>query len=185
MNITWVLADDTVLDGTVNTNELKEVGSFWGSWRTWRDYATDNVVCNDLSKSRELIQRNFQTTCNLYIPNSNFTILDRPVGVKLYEGELDLDVNRKDELIAMTLAATVSDVILLLGFNWQEQQKNPDKLLEHRAQNYRGIVYKVISENYHVQWVMVDHPSKVRPEIAKLPNFSSDSLKSVLKLLGH
>ena len=44
MNINWVLADQVVLDPTVDIDAMKAIGSFWGSWRTWRAYGTDNVI---------------------------------------------------------------------------------------------------------------------------------------------
>ena len=183
MNVTWVFADNTQLDPTIDIKTLKNVGSTWGGWRTWRAYATDNVVCHDVSKAQELVQRNFQTLCNLYVPNSAYVMLGRPSGVKLYEGELDMELDNKDELVAMNLAATVSDVVLLIGFDWPTQSKNPDKLLEHRAHNYREVVNRLIQERSTVQWVMVDPPTAVRPELIKFDNFGTDSLKSVLKLL--
>ena len=184
MNVTWVLADNTQLDPTTDIKTLKNFGSVWGGWRTWRAYATDNVVCHDISKVQDLLQRNFQSLCNLYVPNSSYVMLNRPAGVKLYEGELDMELDNKDELIAMNLAATVSDVVLLLGFDWPTQDRNPDKLLEHRAHNYRSVVNRLIQERSAVQWVMVDPPSPVRPELNNFDNFNTDSLTSVLKLLG-
>jgi hypothetical protein len=185
MNITWVLADNTQLDPTTDIKALKNLGSIWGGWRTWRAYATDNVVCHDIGKAQELVQRNFQTLCNLYVPNSAYVMLGRPTGVKLYEGELEMELDNKDELVAMNLAATVSDVVLLVGFDWPEQDKNPDKLLEHRAHNYRGVVNHLIQQRSGVQWVLVDPPQTVRPDLSKFDNFSTDSLKSVLKLLNN
>ena len=78
MNIQWVLANDLVLDPTVDIVRMKRGGGFWGSWKTWRAYNTDNVICHDLTKAQELIKRAFQATCNFYIPNSAYTALNRP-----------------------------------------------------------------------------------------------------------
>lgn len=184
MNVTWVLSNRVSLDPTIDIDQLKQHGAIWGSWTTWRAHNTDNVICHDPKKAQELIDREFHKKCNLYIPNSVYVLLGRPDGVRLYEGELNMDVDNKDELIALNLASTINDIILLLGFDWSAQPKNPDKLLEHRAHNYRNIVNQLLKEKSNVQWIMVDPDHTVRPEISKLPNFSTDSLKSVLNLLA-
>lgn len=184
MNVTWVLANNTILDPTVDLDQLRQFGTFWGGWPTWRAYATDNVICHDLTKARELIDRKFHERCNLYVPNSAYVMLDRPAGIKLYEGEIPLEVDNQDELVALNLAATVSDVVLMLGFDWPVQDKNTDRLLEHRAHNYRGIVNRLIQERSTTQWIMIDPINSVRPELTKFTNFGIDNLPNVLKLLA-
>jgi hypothetical protein len=185
MNINWVLADNVVVDPTVDITRMKEAGAFWGSWRTWRGYTTDNVVCHDMKKANELIKRAFHATCNFYIPNSSYIALDRPKGVKLYEGDfLGHDVDHQDELVAINLAGTVSDVVLLLGFNWTKQEPNPDQKVEIRARNYRGLVLQAIKSNPDVQWVVVDHNGELRSELTELGNVTADTLENVLKLLN-
>jgi len=113
MNISWVLADLATADPTVDIAEFKKLGAFWGSWRTWRAFQTDNVVCHEQRKADELLQRNFQTNCNFYISNSVYTSLDRPNGVCLYEGSFVHDVDHQEEIVAMHLAATTNDIVLL------------------------------------------------------------------------
>jgi hypothetical protein len=184
MNINWVLADSIVLDPTVDTAQLKNIGSLWGSWCTWRSCQTDNVICNDPVKSTELIKREFQKTCNFYIPNSVYQQLNRPTGVRLYEGEFVHDVDHQDDIVAMHLAAGSSDIVLLLGFDLAEKQPNPDKLLEHRARNYRGLIRQAMIDNRHVQWVLVDHPDTVMKDLVDLPNLSTDTMDTVLALTG-
>jgi hypothetical protein len=185
MNINWVLADDVVIDPTVDLARIKDTGSFWGSWKTWRAYNTDNVVCHDTKKAGELIKRAFHAACNFYIPNSLYVTLDRPKGVRLYEGDfLGHEVDNKDELVAINLAATVSDIVLLLGFDWSPQEPNSDQLQEVKARNYRGLVLQAIKSNPEVQWVLVDHPKALTTELSDLGNVSTDTLENVLKLLN-
>ena len=184
MNINWVLSDSLILDPTISIDQLKNIGSFWGGWRTWRAYATDNVICHNSLKATELLERQFQKMCNLYIPNSLYVTLNRPGGVKLYEGDFMHEVDRQDELAAVHLSATVSDIVLLLGFDLSETEKNPDKLLEHRALNYRNIFRSAIKENPTVQWLLIDHPGKITPELANLENLSTDTLANVIGMLS-
>jgi hypothetical protein len=180
MNVNWVLADSIVLDPTVDTTQLKNLGSLWVSWRTWRSCQTDNVICNDSVKSADLIKREFQKTCNFYIPNSVYQQLNRPDGVRLYEGEFVHEVDHQEDIVAMHLAASSSDIVLLLGFDLTEKQPNPDTLLEHRARNYRGLVRQAIADNNQVQWLLVDHPESVMKEFANLENLSTDTMANVL-----
>jgi hypothetical protein len=183
MNISWVLADTCVIDPLVDIDTLKEVGPIWGSWCTWRSCQTDNVICHDLSKSRDLLKRNFQNNCNFYIPKTSWTTLDRPENVKLYEGAF-VDEFRPEEIIAMHLAAGTSDIVLLLGFDWSEREKNPNKLEEHKFQAYRSLVSHAISDNPDTQWVLVDHPAPVMKMFFKLENLTTDTMENCLGLTG-
>jgi hypothetical protein len=182
MNISWVLSDLVLLDPTQDVADLKRIGTFWGSWRTWRACQTDNVLCHDLAKAAELLKRNFQTTCNFYIPNSIYTSLDRPAGVKLYEGAFVHDVDRQEEIVCMHLAASVSDIVLLYGFDFSEVAKLPDKLDEHRAYNYRNLTQQVVISNPQVQWVVIDHDLEFRSKFQSLTNVTRDSLSNVLQM---
>jgi hypothetical protein len=186
MNIQWVLADNLVLDPTIDIMRMKRGGAFWGSWRTWRAYNTDNVICHDKTKSEELIKRAFQATCNFYIPNSSYQALNRPQGVRLYEGDfMGHNVDNQDEIVAMNLAASICDIVLLLGFDWSEQESKKNKLEEVKAKNYRGLVLQAIKSTPHVQWILVDHKGEIRPELAELPNIGKDSFDNVLSILNN
>ena len=182
MNISWVLADSAMADPTVDISELKRLGSFWGSWRTWRAWQTDNVICHDQHKVDELIKRNFQHNCNFYIPNSVYTSLNRPDGVQLYEGAFVHDVDRQEEIVAIHLAATTSDIVLLFGFDLTELEPNSDRLLSHKAHHHRNHIRQAIKDFAQIQWVIVDHEGELDPNIANLPNVVTDNLETVLAL---
>jgi hypothetical protein len=182
MNISWVLADSATADPAVDISELKQLGAFWGSWRTWRAWQTDNVICHDQTKADELIKRNFQNNCNFYIPNSVYTSLNRPDNVRLYEGAFVHDVDRQEEIVALHLATTTSDIVLLLGFNLAELEPNSDRLLAHKAHHHRNHIRQAIKDSDQVQWVVVDHTDELDPNIANLPNVVTDSLQAVLAL---
>lgn len=184
MRISWVVADNTVLDHDVDIEKLKDIGSIWGSHQTWRSCGTDNVVCSDSGRARDLLLRNFQQLCNFYVPEDAYIELDRPQGLKLYGGKFTFDIDRPDELIAMHLSASQNDIILLLGFNWQPQPKRADRLEEHRAQNYRTGVKHAIADNPETQWVLVDHSETLMDELKGLDNLTIDSLPNVLSMLG-
>jgi len=184
MNIGWVLADATVLDPTQDLVQLKNIGSFWGSWRTWRACSTDNVICHDMKQADALLTRQFQKQCNFYIPNNNYAALNRPDGVKLYEGKFVHDIDRQEEIVAMHLAAGYNNIVLLVGFDISDQVKNPDKLAENRIQHYRNLFKQVIINNPNTQWVLVDHPGKIGKTFALLDNLTKDSMSNVIHMLA-
>jgi hypothetical protein len=182
MNISWVVADSAIADPALNIAEIKRLGALWGSWRTWRAWQTDNVICYDQTKTVELIKRNFQNGCNFYIPNAVYTSLDRPAGVRLYEGAVVHDVDRQAEIVAVHLAATTSDIVLLLGFDLTELAPNPDRLLSHKQHHHRNLLRQAVKDYDLVQWVVVDHLGKLDPNLANLDNVSTDTLQAVLAL---
>lgn len=185
MNIAWVVSEGYVLGPLVDIEKLKSIGSFWGSWRTWRSNSTDNVICFDDSQARDLINRSFHKKCNFYIPKSAYQFLNRPAGVKMFDGEFQHEVDQKDDIISMHLASGNSDIVLLLGFDFSEQPTLADKLAEHRAHNYRQLTKQVILSNPEIQWVLIDHPAPMRKDLNDVQNLTSDSLNNVLELLGN
>lgn len=185
MNISWVLSDQFDLDPTVDINRLHTIGSFWGSWRTWRAYQTDNVVVYDITKAHELIKRNQQTLCNLYVPSKIYTDLGKPSGVKIFEGQFNQEIDHPEEIISLHLAASLSQIILLLGFFCHEQQAHADKLQEHKANNYRNLLKQAMVSNPTTQWVLVDHVLPLRKDLLEIPNLTVDNLDNVIGMLTN
>jgi hypothetical protein len=181
MNINWVLANGYIPDPTINLDQLKSCGAFWGGWGTWRACGTDNVICHDPVKAQELIQRAFHAVCNFYIPNSIYVTLDRPTGVRLYEGEFVHDTPNHEEIVALHLTAGISDLVLLLGFDLSEAKPLSDRLEQHRATNYRNLIRQAMKDNAQTQWVLVDHDRPVGKDFEKLENLTQDTLENVLK----
>jgi hypothetical protein len=182
MKISWVLADSVVIDPTQSIEALKRLGAFWGSWRTWRAYQTDNVICHNQIKAAELIKRNFQKQCNFYIPSSIHIALERPSDVQLYAGDFVHDVIRQEEIVALHLAATTSDIVLLLGWDLTELQPNSDKLQANQALHHRNLLHQALKDYNEIQWVVVDHVGKLSPNLANLDNVVTDNLQAVLAL---
>lgn len=175
MNINWVLANQTVLDPLVDLESMKNIGSIWGSWHTWRGCQTDNVVCHEVTKAQELIQNSFHTLCNFYIPSSVYPI-DRPPRVKSYGGDFDRHVDHPEELIAMHLASSTSDIILMVGFDLTEKT-GPER-------DRLGLTYSIIKNTPNVQWVLLDHAGPIWHELTNLPNFTQDSLHAALSMFA-
>jgi hypothetical protein len=184
MRVNWVVADSTVFPPDVDVNVLKDIAAIWGGWRTWRGCSTDNVVCDDVGKARELLKRKMNEMCNMYVPSSIYAELDRPKGVRLYEGRFTFEIDNKDELISIQLVSGQSDVVLLLGFDWSEKTPSTDRLTAHKATNYQRFIKDAISSNPNVQWVLVDHEGEIHPELAEFENLTKDTLDNVIELLS-
>lgn len=182
MNINWIFSDTLFLDPGIDVKTIKEVGSIWGSWQTWRAYQTDNVICNNFQKAGELVKRSLQDRCNFYIPNEHYLKLNRPERVMPYEGSFIHDIDHQEEIVAMHLASSLSDIVLMLGFDFSEPVKHADKLQEHRAHNYRHLVKQVVKNNTSTQWVLVDHEKPIMQDWKDLNNLTTDSLANVLQL---
>jgi hypothetical protein len=59
---------------------------------------------------------------------------------------------------------------------------NPDRLSANQAQHHRNLIRQAVMDYAHVQWVVVDHPDPLDPNLINLPNISTDTLQDVLAL---
>jgi hypothetical protein len=183
VRVNWVVSSTYQLDPTADPEKLKLVGPIWGSWRTWRSCSTDNVVCYDFAKSRELIDRAFQAVCNFYVPRKYYQDLGRPVGLKLYDGEFAHDIDFPEDIITLHLTAASSDIVLLLGFDFGEIPMPDDRYQKHRLQNQHGLSRSVISSHDNVQWVLIDHAGELDKSYQNIPNLTCDKMENALQLL--
>lgn len=180
MKINWVVADSLATDPTVDIEKLKTIGPIWGGWRTWRSCSTDNVICHNINDARPLVAKQFHTRCNLYLPQASFAELDRPEKVNLYQGEFHLDVDHPDEIVAMHLASTKADIVLLLGFDLGTKPNLTDRLAKHNWHVYKNYVRQLIVASPDVQWVLLDCNTKIEKDFEEIPNLLFDKLENVL-----
>jgi hypothetical protein len=186
MNINWVIADGYHVDPTIDLTVLQNIGPIWGSWRTWRSCGTDNVICHNTAKAQELIQRDFQKNCNFFVPEKNFKSIGRPNGVQVYGGEFNEETNSIEDIIALHLSSSKSEIILLLGFNLQKiSTEITDKFELHKIKNYYGLTRSLIASKSEIQFVLVDHPGEPDKSFQDLANLTCDTLENVLQLLAQ
>lgn len=184
VKINWVVATDYKLDPAIDADELKNIGPIWGSWKTWRSCATDNVICHDSAKSIELTKRDFQKSCNFYVPESNLQMMGRPPGILVYGGEFLLEVNNIEDIVALNLASAQSDIVIMMGFDLSTIVETADRLETHKKKNYLGLIRSLISTQPEIQWVLVDYPAEPDKSFKILPNLTCDTFKNVLQLLA-
>ena len=182
MRISWVVAAGYQLDPAVNVEQIKSVGPIWGSWQTWRGCGTDNVICHQQKKARELLDRAFQAVCNFHIPRGLYESLGRPVGIRLYDGDFAQELDGIEDIVAMHLAAADSDIVLLLGFEWTLPQNTQDRFERHKLTNRHGLIHSAIAAQEHTQWVAIDCVD-LDKSYQNLTNLTCDSLANALQLL--
>jgi len=182
MRVCWVISEN-FNDPLVNPDKLAGIGSTWGSWRTWRAWNTDNVLCNDVVKAKDLIARAFQAVCNLYIPKQSYVELNRPVGVKLYEGEFPTEFKGVEDIVSMHLVSGHNDLVLLLGFDLSTPYQS-DIYELHKRKNYLAAFRAAVKMYSQIQWVLIDHEKKLDPSLNEFANITCDTYENVLHLLG-
>lgn len=183
MRVNWAVASDYKIDPAINLDQIKSIGPVWGSYKTWRSCSTDNVICHEASKARELLDRAFQAVCNFYVPRSQYEFLQRPLGVKLYEGDFKEEVDNIEDIVTLHLVGAVSDIVLLLGYDLGTPQTTDDRLKKHKILNRHGLLHGVINNLPKVQWVVVDPPGDLDKAYKNLPNVTCDTMSNALQLL--
>ncbi len=185
MNVNWVMAANFDPGIGTDVGVFKNIGPIWSSYKAWRACVSDNVICHDTRQSQELLRRQFQKVCNFYVPKQHYQDLGRPAGVKLYEGEYLQEAVELEDVIALHLACSVSDIVLMMGFDLGKHEALEDRLQNHRLRNRLGLIRRLILDNPQVQWVLVDHAQEVDDAFATLENLTRDNLHNVFELLGE
>jgi len=180
MEACWVISEDYA-NPTIDKKILEDIGSTWGSWKTWRSYGTNNVLCADNEKSKDLIKRAFHGICNFYTPQKSYIELNRPKGVKVFDGDFPDDFPKQEDVIALHLCSH-SEIVLCLGFDLQEITVT-DRKAKFLAKSYEAAVRAVIKNNPNTQFVFIDHPDELDKSFTTLENISCDSYENVLQLL--
>jgi hypothetical protein len=183
MRVNVVYASGYQLPDLIQPDTIKNIGPTWGSWTTWTKCATDNVICHDLVKARELLRRSVQSACNFYLPQKFYQPVQRPEGIHFYQGDFQQETLELEDIIAMHLASGSADLVLLLGFDLAKPQPIDDRYQRHRVTNRLGLIRQCMMSCDQIQWVLVDHDAELDPAFQNLPNLSCDKMPNVLHLL--
>lgn len=183
MRTNWIHCSTFQPDNSATLTRMKDIAPSWGSWKSWRDCKTDNVVCYDKGKAQELLSRAFQTVCNFYVPKDFYQDLGRPRGVRLFDGEYKEIVDDLEDIISMHLAGSQSDLVLMTGFDLSTPKTIEDRYEKHKVTNRLGLMYQAMAMTPNVQWILVDHTKELGKSFQKLPNVTCDVMKNVLELL--
>jgi hypothetical protein len=163
MKLAWVISETLQLPPKYHSTMLHDLAPIWGSWRVWRSYQCDNCVCGDQLESQYCIENQYNQYCNLYVPD---TIDVKEPNIFRYGSQGQLPTANRNDIIAMHLAGSRCDLVLLLGFQYKV---------------HKAIIDGVVSNNPDTQWVLV---TDVQETIDNRENFTCDKLDNVLKLLN-
>ena len=175
MKIAWLFSENTDLGPQVNVKQLHDLAPIWGGWKTWRGYATDNVICYDVGQAQNLLEQDYQKVCNLYIHQTAWEKANKPAGVRVFGGDFPVDVPHPDDIVAMHLSASQNQIVLMVGFALDQKQP---------VTPYVELIAQSVKTNSKTQWVLVDHAKELCAPFADLKNITCDNMSNVLSLLS-
>ena len=181
MRINWVFADGYKLNPSIEIEKIKNIGATWGSWQTWNACRTDNVICHSLVKAQELVSYGLNLQCNFYVPQQHYKELGNPLRVNQYQGNFEHDVDHAEDIVSLHFVSAVSDLVLLVGFDFGKIVTPTDKSAQNRILNYHGLVRAVINDT-STEWIAVDQTTDFGPIYQDLPNLTCDTMENVLQL---
>lgn len=184
MRINWVFSSTWSPEPELDLELLYNIGPSWGSWKNWRACGTHNVICHDTARARALIERQFQTKCNLYVPQQHYALLGRPGQIQLYNGDFQEATLEIEDVVSVHLAAANSDIVLMTGFDLGDQDNFANTAEKVKWRNQMGLLSSAIRSAADVQFVLVDHAVDLAPAFAELSNLTCDKLQNVLQLLN-
>jgi len=183
MRISTIYAAAFVRPPDLDTETIKQIGATWGSWKTWRACATDNVICHDVGHARELYRRSLHKSCNLYLPEKFYNKMSRPMDVRFYQGDFQEDIQDLEDVVAMHLVAGISDLVLMFGYDLSNPGPILDRMVLRSLRNRLGLIRSCLAQNHQVQWVAINHDRPLDPAFGELTNLTCDQINNVLQLL--
>lgn len=184
MKVAWILSED-IPKGLLDPITVKNIAASWGSWKTWKEFRTDNCVCHNTTEANNLIKRALHTLCNLFIMQSSYTRVGSPIGVNLFNGEFKSEtIANRDDLIALNLVIPQADIVLMSGFNFSPLLNTDDEDIRKAREEYYFNVRELIKTNDTTQFVLVDYMHEMASWVGELDNVNLDTVGSVKSLLG-
>lgn len=184
MRLCWVLSEE-IQPGTLDMQIVRSVAPSWGSWKVWKNHKIDNCVCTSTSDARDLIKRAFHAVTNFYVMQDTFTKVGNPVGVKVFNGTFKSDnIDNKDNIVALNLAAPNNDLVLLSGFDFSPISPDATEVERLARDEYYFNVRELIKQHSGTQFVLIDHQGELAQWAKELDNLTLDTLASVESLLA-
>jgi len=181
----WIVQKDYDPNKHIGFEKMKTVCPIWGSWESWRTCVTDNIIVEDFSDARRLLDRELNTKTNMWTHEENFDLLGRPETLSLHNITIDKSLRDKNDLVAMALAAARHDLVLCAGFDLSFNGQETDKLERHEQKRYLSAVANIVRGFNQTQFVFIDLPTDPAENFDDLPNFTCDNIENVLLLVSE
>jgi len=107
--------------------------------------------------------------------------LGNPSRVNQYQGNFEHDVDHAEDIVALHFVSAVSDLVLLVGFDFGKIVTPTDKSAQTKILNYHGLVRAVINDS-PIEWIAIDHLPDLGPIYQGIPNITCDTMENVLQL---
>lgn len=183
LRINWVLSNNPASSTQHDIKTLSPKSQLWGGWSSWHTFMTDNIICHDHASATKLVEKKFYLSNKVYFPATfkiDFGVLPKVV---YYGGEFAHEIDNCEEIVAMHLCASLSDIVLLHGFDWRNLSTHTDEFDQYKKHCYKNLVAEVIKACPNVQWVLVDHKELPFEELNGLENLCCDTLENVKTLI--
>jgi len=184
MKLRWVLSEE--IPNNLDISIVQDVAQIWGSWKTWKEYKTNNCICTDTAKAMDLLKHAFHALTNFYIMQDSYTKLGSPQNVKLFNGSFkNNNISNKDDIVALNLATIDADIVLMSGFNFSPLLSSQDDISRMAREEYYFNIRELMKTNSNVQFVLIDYMQELASWAQELENLSFDNMNSVKSLLSH
>ena len=184
MEVAWALPQGYTPSEGLSADSMKEIAPIWAPYDVWHQVWHDNVVSNDYNVVKNLLAHGFEKQCNLWTNDDFYVKLDRPDTVNTYTWSVSVEIERKEELLALQLASTRYDIILCVGWDLHSTQGYEAGTIEkHLRQNYLNYLTAIVKQS-ETQIVFIDPEGEDQhPGLDEQDNFSVDTLENTLELL--
>jgi|ETNvirnome_6_100_1030635.scaffolds.fasta_scaffold06114_6 hypothetical protein len=197
MNIAWVLSQSiTLKDASIDPKVMGDIGPIWGTWESWKEFQTDNVISTNIELSQQLVEKAFHAVCNLWVDEQHFEYIGSPKKVHTFKHNIKGHFGPAGKnftpanIINLELASRAYDLLVVVGFDIYTPHSRTDLAVDGREvrdskHRYLMQLIKIIKKNPNVQYVFADVvPCKnVYKPFKQLENFTVDSNDNVVKFL--
>jgi hypothetical protein len=103
--------------------------------------------------------------------------------VQLYDGNYTEYVTDIEDIVALHLAGSRSELVLVAGIELITTA-SADPLNSVYLRNRLGLVHAVVKNYPAVQWILVDHTAPLDKSFLTFDNLTCDKMENVLNLLS-
>lgn len=183
MRFNWVLSHNFYTCNDQDWQRIQNCAPTWSALDDQRPLSVQNCVASDASVCLTAIKSEYYRTANLYVPYDFWSAHGRPSVVQVFQTTHYPKIQHLDDIVALHLAAANSDIVLLLGFDFELRVGPVDTRTAKHLQEYHGLLRSCLVNNPLTQFVAVDHGPDFDTAYKNIANLTCDTLQAVLTLL--
>jgi len=176
MRVNWILGIDAPVLDSATVEGMKDVAPIWSGTSRMQPGVADNLVCHDLIRGELMLRKRYDMIYNLYVTH-RLQNLGIDSQASYYQGQFDGAITAIEDIICLHLVASISDLVILVGFDLETQAAAPES---EAKRNRLGMIRQLMTNDQDLQWILVQDASGLDPAFGDLPNVSCDALENVL-----